>query len=126
MVMHAFCSVGSFVVLGEPLQVLVFDPGHPVSVLVLVALLNPFGIGKAFLLLGGHIVKGGLLLVLRHSVPFLCAFVVLVAHGCVDIYVLKVVFNLSVFMLLSALDELYFHKGSKIHVQDMCKVSVAK
>ena len=62
-------GVASLVVLGEPPQVLILDPGHPVLVLVVVALLNPLEIALALLLVLGQRIEGLLLLVLAHLVP---------------------------------------------------------
>lgn len=62
-------SVAGLVVIGEPLEVLVLDPRHPVLVLVVVALLHPLEVALALLLLLGEGVEGLLLLVLAHLVP---------------------------------------------------------
>jgi len=52
-----FGSVRSLIVaFAEPFEVLVFDPGHPALVLVVVVLFQPLGIGLLFLLLGGEVV----------------------------------------------------------------------
>jgi hypothetical protein len=44
---------------------LVFDPGHPALVLVVVVLFQPLGVGLLFLLLGGEVVVFLLCLLLR-------------------------------------------------------------
>jgi hypothetical protein len=62
-------SVAGLVVVGEPLEVLVLDPRHPVLVLVVVALLHPLEVALALLLLLGEGVEGLLLLVFAHLVP---------------------------------------------------------
>lgn len=62
-------SIASLVVVGEPLEVLVLDPGHPVLILVVVALLDPLEVALALLLVFGQRVEGLLLLVFAHSVP---------------------------------------------------------
>lgn len=56
---HTFRSIARLVVLGEPFQVLVFDPRHPVLVLVVVTLFDPFVVSLAFLLLFGQGVEAG-------------------------------------------------------------------
>lgn len=62
-------SVAGLVVVGEPLEILVLDPRHPVLVLVVVALLHPLEVALALLLLLGEGVEGLLLLVFAHLVP---------------------------------------------------------
>ena len=62
-------GVASLVVVGEPLEVLVLDPRHPVLVLVVVALLHPLEVALALLLLLGEGVESLLLLVFAHLVP---------------------------------------------------------
>lgn len=62
-------SIAGLVVVGEPLEVLVLDPRHPVLVLVVVALLHPLEVALALLLLLGERVEGLLLLVFAHLVP---------------------------------------------------------
>jgi hypothetical protein len=77
-------SVASLVVAGEPLEVLVLDPGHPVLVLVVVALFHPLRVALALLLVLREGVKGLLLLVFAHGVPFVacraCGLLDLVGH----------------------------------------------
>lgn len=73
-----FGSVAGLVVVGEPLEVLVLDPGHPVLVLVVVALLDPLHVALALLLFLRQRVEGLLLLVLAHGVPALAR-----GAGCV-------------------------------------------
>jgi hypothetical protein len=62
-------SIRSLVIVGEPLEVLVLNPGHPVFVLVVVALLYPLHVALALLLLLGQRVEGLLLLIFAHLVP---------------------------------------------------------
>lgn len=42
--------IAGLVILGEPLQILVFDPRHPRFVLAVVAFFDPFVVSLAFLL----------------------------------------------------------------------------
>ena len=62
-------GIAGLVVVGEPLEVLVLDPRHPVLVLVVVALLHPLEVAFALLLFRGQRVEGLLLLVFAHLVP---------------------------------------------------------
>lgn len=62
-------SVAGLVVVGEPLEVLVLDPRHPVLVLVVVALLHPLEVALALLLLLRERIEGLLLLIFAHLVP---------------------------------------------------------
>ena len=64
-----FGSVAGLVIVGEPLEVLVLDPRHPVLALVVIALLHPLEVALALLLLLGEGVEGLLLLVFAHFVP---------------------------------------------------------
>lgn len=57
--MHTFRSIARLVIFGEPFQILVFDPGHPVFVLVVVAFFDPFVVGFTFLLVFGEGVEAG-------------------------------------------------------------------
>jgi hypothetical protein len=99
-----FRGIARLVVVGEPAEVFILDPAavlislttripwcvaiysrHPVLVLVLVARLDPLGIGLALLLVRRELVERLLLLVLAHSVPLACRRVArvlkLVGHG---------------------------------------------
>lgn len=71
---YTFRRVTRFVIFGEPSQVLVFDPWHPILVLLVVPLGDPLVICFALLLLGGERVEGRFLLLVGHGVPFLAAF----------------------------------------------------
>lgn len=66
-------SVASLVVVGEPLEVLVLDPRHPVLVLVVVALRDPLHVALALLLLLRERVESLLLLVFAHGVPLVAS-----------------------------------------------------
>lgn len=68
-VVRTLGSIAGLVIVGEPLEVLVLDPRHPVLILVVVALFDPFHVGLALLLLLGEGVEGLLLLVFAHFVP---------------------------------------------------------
>lgn len=56
------CIRSLVITLAEPLQILVFDPGHPPFVLLLVGFLDPFSVGFFLSLLGGQVVVEVLLL----------------------------------------------------------------
>lgn len=61
-VARTFGGVGGLVVRPKPCQILVFDPGHPFLVLVVVGVLHPFSVGLLLLLLVGQAFVDGLLL----------------------------------------------------------------
>lgn len=48
---HTLCGIRSLVItFAKPLQVLVFHPGHPFLILIIVCLLGPLGVGLSLLL----------------------------------------------------------------------------
>lgn len=60
---NTFGRIRSLVItLAKPFQVLIFNPRHPLFVLLLVGLSDPFGIGFLLSLLGGQVVVEVLLL----------------------------------------------------------------
>jgi hypothetical protein len=67
---HTLSSIASLVVVGEPLEVLVLNPRHPVLVLVVVAIFHPLCVALALLLVLREGVEGLLLLIFAHGVPF--------------------------------------------------------
>jgi hypothetical protein len=55
--MRTFGSVGGFVISSaEPFEVLVFDPGHPSLVLVIIVFFQPLGVCLLFFLLFGEFI----------------------------------------------------------------------
>lgn len=46
---HTFRRITRLVIFGEPFQVLVFDPWHPGFILLVITLLDPFGVGLVLL-----------------------------------------------------------------------------
>lgn len=67
-------GIGCLIVVGEPPQVEVLDPRHPIFVLFVIALFDPFRVRHAFLLVLRKAVECFLLLLLGHGVPLLRAF----------------------------------------------------
>lgn len=63
---NTLCSIRSLIIpFSKPLQVLVFEPWHPLLVLFVVCLLNPFCIALVLLLRGGQVLVEVALLFLR-------------------------------------------------------------
>jgi hypothetical protein len=83
---HTLGSIASLVVVGEPLEVLVLNPRHPVLVLVVVTILHPLCVALALLLVLREGVESLLLLVFAHGVPFVAGgtggLLDLVGHCC--------------------------------------------
>ena len=61
---HTFGSIRGLVVRTKPSQVLVLNPGHPVLVLVVISVFDPFGVCLLALLVVGQAFVDGFLLVI--------------------------------------------------------------
>ena len=67
-------GIGCLVVVGEPPQVELLDPRHPILILLVIAFFDPFGVLHALLFVFWKAVEGFLFLLLGHGVPLLGTF----------------------------------------------------